>query len=156
MTVLDAFEAMERTAVGSAIKESLWLFPAIEAIHLIGLAVLGGSVLIVDLRLLGIGLTNISPRIVFRSVRPYFYASLVLMFATGIPLALSETVKLYYNFSAWVKGITLIIALIFTFAVRNRVAGGANSAGFVTGLVGLISIGLWFTVAAAGRWIGFS
>ena len=53
MDLLPYFEWIEASALGNAIRQSLWLFPVIEAVHLLGLSVLGGSVLIVDLRMLG-------------------------------------------------------------------------------------------------------
>ena len=58
MTLLPFFEWCESSALGEFIRSSLWLFPAIECVHLIGLVVLGGAVLLVDLRLLGLGLRD--------------------------------------------------------------------------------------------------
>ena len=76
--------------------------------------------------------------------------------STGIPLFLSESVKCYYNQSFWVKITTLPVALLFVFTVRKRVAFTAQDTTATTRLVGLVSLALWFTIAAAGRWIGFS
>src|SRR5713226_2669711 len=56
MSLLPFFEWCEHTAVGAAIRGSAWLFPVIEAFHLLALALIGGAILIVDLRLLGLGL----------------------------------------------------------------------------------------------------
>ena len=79
------------------------------------------------------------------------------MFLTGIPLFLSEAVKCYYNTSFWVKMTSLPVALAFTFSVRKWVVAAAPArASWRTRLIAAISLGLWFTVAAAGRWIGFS
>jgi hypothetical protein len=49
--LLPFFEWCEASFIGQTIRESLWLFPVIEAVHLLGLAVIGGAVLLVDLRL---------------------------------------------------------------------------------------------------------
>jgi hypothetical protein len=74
-----------------------------------------------------------------------------------VALFASEAIKCYYNFSFWVKMTTLPIAIVFVFFVRDRIARGAGmNATAVTRVVGFLSIALWFTVAAAGRWIGFS
>ena len=155
MNWLEVFDAMERTAVGQAIRESLWLFPAIEAVHLLGLGLLGGSLLMVDLRLLGVGLRSRAPRLVLADARPWFLAALATMFATGIPLFLSEAIKCFYNYSFWVKMIGLATGLVFTFAIKHPLV--RRDPGRLLGAVlGLVSIGVWFTVAAAGRWIGFS
>ncbi len=79
------------------------------------------------------------------------------MLATGTALFLSESVKCYYSQAFWVKITTIPIALLFTLLVRQRVAmAGTLETTGVTRLVALLSLALWFTVAAAGRWIGFS
>lgn len=154
--LFDTYDAWEQTWVGVAIRESLWLFPGIEAVHLIGLAVLGGSVLVVDLRLLGAGLTRASPAQVQARARWWFLGSLGVMLATGIPLFLSEAVKCCFNDSFEVKMAALALGVIFTFAVRNRVARRADAPAWLARAVGAASLGIWFTVAGAGRWIGFS
>ena len=154
--MFETFDRLEQTWIGQSIRESLWLFPGIEAVHLLGLAILGGSVLVVDLRLLGAGLTRATIPAVLSSARPWFLGSLVLMFATGIPLFLSEAIKCYYNTSFWVKMCALAIGIVFTFGVRNRVAMRRDAPRWATAFVGAISLTVWFTVAAAGRWIGFS
>jgi hypothetical protein len=152
----DAYDRMEQTWIGVAIRESLWLFPGIEAVHLLGLAMLGGAVLVVDLRLLGLGLTRLTTRQVSANARPWFIAALVLMFATGIPLFLSEAIKCCFNHSFEVKIAALLLGIVFTFAVRNPVAARGDAPAWMARIVGLVSLGLWFTVAGAGRWIGFS
>ena len=56
MSLLSFFEWCEDTAVGHAIRDSLWPFPVIESVHLLALALIGVAILLVDLRLLGLGL----------------------------------------------------------------------------------------------------
>ena len=147
----------EATLIGRAVADSVWAFPILEAVHLLGLCLLGGALLVVDLRLLGLGLTGQPVSRLARHARPWLLAGVLLMVATGIPLFLSEAIKVYYNTSFRVKMSALPVALAFTFGVRERVARGE---GFDPGprsrVVGAVSLALWFTVAAAGRWIGFS
>ena len=151
------FRWCESTLIGRAVAESVWAFPILEAVHLLGLCMLGGALLVVDLRLLGAGLTGQPVARLARHARRWLITALVIMVATGIPLFLSEAIKAYYNTSFWVKMITLPVALLFTFAVRERVARGEGLEPGVRGkVVGAVSLALWFTVAAAGRWIGFS
>ncbi|MXW16932.1 MAG: hypothetical protein F4X60_08830 [Gemmatimonadetes bacterium] len=151
------FRWCESTLVGRAIADSVWAFPILEAVHLLGLCLLGGALLVVDLRMLGVGLTGQPVSQLARHARPWLIAALIVMVATGIPLFLSEAIKAYYNTSFWVKMSTLPVALVFTFGVRERVA---RSEGMEPGprckVIGAVSLALWFTVAAAGRWIGFS
>jgi len=156
--LLPFFEWCETLWLGRAVVGSLWLFPVIEAVHLLGLSVLGGAILMVDLRMLGFGLTKRSVKDLAREARPFLLGALTTMVATGIPLFLSEPTKCYYSPAFWVKMYTLAIALVFTFTVRarfTRLEPVRNTARLQM-LVGALSIALWVTVAASGRWIGFS
>jgi hypothetical protein len=157
MDLLPLFQWFEASWLGNAVRLSLWLFPAIECVHLLGLALLGGSVLVVDMRLLGFGLRSLSVREVAREAERWMLGAIAVMLATGIPLFLSEAVKCYYSPAFWVKITTLPVAIAFALTVRRNVAGAEQEAGAaMRGAVALASLALWFTVAAAGRWIGFS
>jgi len=156
--LLPFFQWCETVWLGRVVVESLWLFPLIEAVHLLALSVLGGAVLLVDLRMLGFGLKNRTVAELARNARPFLIGAIVVMFSTGIPLFLSEPTKCYYSPAFWVKMWTLATALVFTFAIRNRVALSepVRNTARRQMLVGALSMALWITVAAAGRWIGFS
>ena len=155
--LLPFFEWCEATVLGTAIRDSIWAFPIIESIHLVGLCLLGGALLIVDLRLLGVGLRSQSISELVEQARPWMVAAIAVLVSTGLLLFLSEAVKCYYNTSFWVKMSTLPVALLFTFALRNRMAAEPSlETSARSRLLGAGSILLWLTVAAAGRWIGFS
>ena len=155
--LLPFFQWCESLWLGQLVVGSQWLFPAIEAVHLLGLAMLGGALLLVDLRLLGLGLTRTPVAALARDARPYLVGAIVLMIATGVPLFLSEAVKCYYNDSFWVKITTLPFAIAFTFTFRaSATTDSVRNTARRQKLAGALSIALWFVVAAAGRWIGFS
>ena len=156
MDVLAFFEWCESTGLGLMVRESVWLFPVIEAVHLLGLSLLGGAIFLVDLRLLGAGLTATPVAVLARQVRPWLTAAVVVMVTTGVLLFLSEAVKCYYSQAFWVKITTLPLAIAFTYAVRQKVAEAEASSRTTAALTGAASIALWLVVAAAGRWIGFS
>lgn len=155
--LLTIFMAIEDSAVGSVIAQSLWAFPVIEAVHLLGLCLLGGAIFVVDLRLLGVTMTEQRISEIAEYAHPWLRRAVVVLIVTGVLLFSSEAVKCYYNTSFWVKMTTLPLALFFTFTVRKRLV---SDPGLETSarsrMIGLASIALWFTVAAAGRWIGFS
>ena len=156
--LLPFFQWCESLWLGQFVVGSLWLFPVIESIHLLSLAMLGGSILLVDFRLLGLGLKDRAVSELARDARPWMIAALIAMVLTGIPLFLSEPIKCYYSTAFWIKMTTLPIALVFAFTVRTDVTRAApvRNTARRQQLVGALSIALWFTVAAAGRWIGFS
>ncbi len=155
--LLPFFEWCETLWLGRAVVGSSWLFPVIEAVHLLALSVLGGAVLIVDLRLLGTGLKRWTATELWREARPFMIGGLLMMIATGVPLFLSEAIKCYYNDSFWVKMTMLPIAIAFAFTIRaGAIKDSVRNTPRRQALVGAVSIALWVTVAAAGRWIGFS
>ena len=158
MSVLAAFTWLENTGAGAAIRASPWLFPVVEALHLVGLASIGGAVLVVDLRLLGLGLREQSVARVARAAQPWMTGSLVVMLASGVLLFLSEAVKCYNSFAFWVKMASLALAIVFAYTVRRRVAAADPVAVSPIGrrVVGATSLLLWAGVAWGGRWIGFS
>jgi uncharacterized membrane protein YhdT len=158
MSLLPFFQWCYDSAIGEAIRESTWVFPVIEAAHLLGLGLTIGAVLIVDLRLLGVGLRRQPVAPLAIAAEPWMLGSLAVMFSSGIPLFLSEATKCYYSFPFWVKMTCLLLVLVFTFTFRRHVTRADLTAkrpllGRVTAL---ISLGLWFGVAWGGRWIGFS
>ena len=156
--LLPFFQWCETLWLGRFVVGSNWLFPVIESVHLLALALLGGAILVVDLRMVGLGLSGREVKEIARDARPYMNFALAMMISTGIPLFLSEPIKCYYSPAFWVKMWTLAIALIFTYTYRTettRLEVVRNTARRQM-LVGALSIALWFTVASAGRWIGFS
>lgn len=157
MNLLPLFEWCEASWLGQVVQTSTWMFPVTEAVHLLGLSVLGGALLVVDLRLLNAMLRDQPVATLARGVRPWLNRSVALMLGTGFLLFMSEAVKCYQNPAFRLKMATLPLALAYTFLVRERVARRdvAPSAWTGRALAG-VSILLWFTVAAAGRWIGFS
>lgn len=158
MSLLPFFQWCEASAVGDAIRTSPWAFAVIESVHLLGLAAIGGAVLLVDLRLLGLGLRRQPVAQLARDAQPWLVASLVVMLSTGVALFLSESIKCYYSTPFWVKMTSLLLAIVFTFTVRRKVAMAdeARMRPIWQKVVALVSLALWFSVGASGRWIGFS
>ena len=153
---LPFFRWCETTFIAEAINNSIWLFAGVEAVHLVGLSMLGGAILLVDLRMMGFGLVRTPLPDLVRQARPWLVTGIAIMVVTGVSLFLSEAIKCYYNASFWVKMLTLPLAMAFTFKVRDRIAEDGWYVNAATRQAGAASITLWLIVAAAGRWIGFS
>jgi hypothetical protein len=151
------FEWCAATALGTAIQMSPWAFAVIESVHLLGLAVIGGAVLLVDLRMLGFGLSDQRIAEIARAAFPWLVGSLIVMLLTGVGLFLSEPMKLYYSRPFWLKMTSLALAMAFTFTIRRKVtmADETRMRPIWFKLVALVSLTLWFGVGASGRWIGF-
>jgi uncharacterized protein DUF6644 len=157
MSVLDFFERLQYSPLLVAMRSSTWIFPLIASLHLMGLALLGGAVLIVDLRLLGFGLRNQPLAQIARDAERWLLVSLAVLLPTGIlQFMCFAATKYYYLTAFWVKMAALPLALVFTFAVRRTVAGidETRMSPVWNKLVALVSLSLWSTVAIAGRLIG--
>ena len=157
MSLLPFFEWCEATWVGDAIRESQWLFPAIESVHLLALVVIAASVLVVDMRLFGVGLRDQPVAPIARDMQPWLIASLAVMLVTGVLLFLSEAIKCYYSPAFWIKMTSLALAIAFTFTVRRRVTlmDEARVRRSLRKAVAVVSVLLWAGVGWGGRWIGF-
>jgi uncharacterized membrane protein YhdT len=158
MSLLTFFQWCEASGIGETIRKSSWLFPVIEAIHLLGLGVIGGAVLVVDLRLLGLGLRRQSAAQLTRDAQPWLVGSLVLMIITGGLLFLSEAIKCYYHDAFWFKMSCLFLAIVFTFTIQRKVIVTDESRlrPLWSKVVAVVSVLLWAGVGIGGRWIGFS
>ena len=158
MDLMSLIQTIEQSGIGRLVRESVWLFAAIESVHLIGLTMMGGAALLVDLRLLNLVMSDRPVAELAADAKRYFNIGLVARVISGFALFASEAVKCYYSQPFWVKIITLFVATIFSYGFRNRVALARDDS-YSTGtkaLAALGSIAMWFVVAAAGRWVGFS
>jgi hypothetical protein len=137
-------------------QQSLWGFAVVEAIHLLGLAILGGVVLIVDLRLLGLILKAESPRNIARGLSRTLLASLTIMVLTGIALTSEEALKCYHSPAFRWKMALLGLAVVFYFTLHRAAVlrTDKNQANLTSRLAGIVSLTLWLGVGVAGRAIG--
>lgn len=150
------FEWCDASALGLAVRGNTWAFPLIETIHILAITVLLGSILMTDLRMLGIAVRGIPVARLQRQLSKGIDISLVIVLVTGILLFLSEAVKLDDNIAFRPKMILLATAILFHYTLHNRATASDAPAGPAWGkFAALVSILLWFGVGAAGRAIGF-
>ncbi len=151
------FQWCDRTALANAIRDSRFLFPIIESIHILALTVLLGTVIVVSLRLLGVGLTQRPAAEVYGTLSGLRNGALATMLVTGFMLFSSEAIKCYENPPFWAKMIMLFFAIVFQYTVvRSTTSKPAVSLSrFRATTAACLSLFLWFGVGAAGRAIGF-
>src|SRR5947209_5147418 len=154
-------ERLDQSAMGTAVRESLWLFPAIETVHLLGMAALVGTVGVLDLRLLGWLMRRERVSELASRLLPWAWAGFALQVITGALLFSSEAVKVYGNPAFRLKMLLILLtgvhALVFHWIVNRDVASWDDSAVLPVKakVSGLVSILLWVGIVAAGRFIGF-
>jgi len=159
--MLEFCQWLEQTSVGTAIRQSLWLFPAIETVHLLGMAALVGTVTVLDLRLLGWVLRRDRISHLVELLIPWVWFSFGVQLVTGALLFSSEAVKIYGNPAFRLKMLLLLLAgvqaVIFQTVISRKLSAWDERRSPPIGakLMGLISILLWASVVAAGRFIGF-
>lgn len=117
------------------------LYAPFGAIHLIGLALLGGCVIIMCLRLLGAGITDESPSTIERNLRLWHYVGAAIVIGTGLVIGGLNAERLYTSGAFFVKMISMLAALIFTFGVVNAIAkneGKVSTTSLVLGGIALV------------------
>lgn len=159
--VPEIWKSLEQTPIGSSVRESLWLFPAVETLHLLGMAVLVAAVGAFDLRLLGVAMRGVRVSELARKLFPWAWTAFALQIITGFLLFSSEATKMVVNPAFRIKmvliGLGGVHAVIFRWiGCRDMADWDPESKTPIRAKVaGIVSILLWVGVVAAGRWIGF-
>lgn len=153
---LPFFDWYAHTRLAHAMSDSKVLIAAAQIVHLVGMTLLIGTIMMVDLTMLGWGIRRHPVARVAEELRPWTAGGLVIMFLTG-PLNLaSESMKCYNATFFWIKMGLLIVAIVFHFTVHRRITmADPPVSGFRAGLVACVSLTLWFGIALAAKFIGF-
>ena len=133
------------------LDSSPMIFPVLECFHIIGMALLVGTIALVDFRMLGWAMRNQTAAELADDMKPWTHVGLAVMLLSGPMLFLSDWDMYWYN-SGWrVKMVLLLLALAFNFTVhRKAIASGSPGKG-----VALTSLLLWAGVIAGGIFIAF-
>jgi hypothetical protein len=149
------FYWLAHTTVGTTIRSSATLIAITQIIHLLGLTMLIGTVLMVDMALLGFGIRHHPVSRIAAELAPWTIGGLVVMLISGPFILSSETLKCYESSFFWMKMAILVAAIAFHFTVHRRVVRSEPPPGrFRAALVACVSLGLWISVALAGKMIG--
>lgn len=152
---------MEQTPLSVTIRESQLLFPFLEGLHVLALALSVGTIVALDLRLLGWGLRRTRVTTIFEQLRPWSLAGFVVMFVTGILLFWSEPVKVWGQPSFVIKmvllGVLGVNALVFDRGIYPQVGtwDAAETVPARARFAGATSLLLWFAVISLGRWTAY-
>ena len=148
-------EWLSTSPLANAMNGPEWAFPVVESFHFIGFALLIGTIAIVDLRMLGLGMRHQRASELVTDLAPWTLAGLVLMLTTGPAMFSADAVVYFYNPSFRLKMICLLTAIVFNYTIHRMVA--KSDASPIAGkLVACLSLLLWTGVVAGGRMIAFS
>jgi hypothetical protein len=154
---LPIFEWSDQTQVAIAIRNSRWLFPVIETFHLLALALLLGTVIIMSLRLFGLAMMRERISELAKQLAPWTVGALCVLLPSGWLLFASEAFKCYDSIPFRVKMVCLLLALTYHFTFYRKIvcADDNRITPFTARAAGIFSLALWFSVGLGGRAIGF-
>jgi hypothetical protein len=160
MTVQTAFRWVEDTAVGTAIRESIWLFPTFESLHVLTLAAMLGTIAVVDLRLMGVASRNRLASALMKDVLPFTRVAFAVTIVTGVLLFTSNASQYVQNTPFLLKLGLLFLAFVNILVFHRLIERGidawdAGTPPLSARISGALSLAAWIGVVAAGRWIGF-
>jgi hypothetical protein len=153
--LLSLAQAVDGSSFIRTMREIAIIGAMVNVFHLLALAVFAGAVLVVDLRFMGAGLTREPLEDVAAQARPWLIAGFWALVVTGLFQLALQPVKEYYSDMFNFKMKVMVVAIIFTFVVRPRLARADETRLGIWGkLVGLASLALWAGVAIPARLIG--
>ena len=148
------------TALGTAIRESALVFPVILSLHLTGMGLFGGMILMTDLRILGIALTKHPVSDIVNGLRPWKHLGLTLTATCGILLLWCKAAIYYPNPYLRLKLLLFVLIIIHAIVFRGvyRNVSELDRSPVIPGrakMAAVLSMVLWLSVLTAGRWIGY-
>jgi hypothetical protein len=164
MTLSDSLLALEHTSLAAAMSGQLggeWLFPIVETLHVISLAMVFGSIVMVDLRLVGSASRNSAVSRLSHEVLPYTWGAFGCAIVTGTLLFISKAHVYFHNLQFQLKFLCMLLAgvnmLVFHFGAYRRVADwDMGTPPAAARLAGGLSLTSWIAVIFFGRWVGFT
>lgn len=142
-------------------EHNSWAIPAIQSAHILGIAMVMGSVLMIDLRILGLTWTDQTLRQTTDRFGPWLTGSLWLLLATGLLMVIGEPVRELVTFSFWLKmtlvAIAAVVAVIFQRALRTHERHWEDTLVRRASVKGL-AVGtflIWMAIIVLGRLIAY-
>jgi len=149
-----------RTAASNFIKDTTWVIPTVQSIHILAIAALLASMAMLDLRLAGFIGRQQSTRELARRFLPVLWWALPVLLATGILMITGEPARELLNRLFWIKMGALACALLLTIPMQ-RLAADARLAELprarrnVLRSIACVSLLLWMVIVFCGRWIAY-
>lgn len=158
---LGAFsEWLYNTPVSQGIQNASWVIPTVQSIHIIAIAMLMGSAIVLDLKLAGLIARTESATIVFRRYMPWLWAGLAVLLLTGLVMVLGEPARALENWVFWTKMGLVVIAFFLTLVMRvpmlrEDLGDQSRVWSLLVKPLGLLAIAIWVLIIICGRWIAY-
>lgn len=157
----DLIHRLNESSGSIALRESLLLWPVIEAAHVLSIMLFAGTILLVDLRLLGAVLPEVRLSEMTGRILPWTVVGLVLLIVTGALLFYAKPLVYFHNLFFRAKLLVIAAALVnvAVFHVRQHRCGPAWDAGgalpFGVRSMAVVSLSAWIAVIIAGRLVAY-
>ena len=150
------FEWHAKSWLAERISGSIWLFPFIETIHILAMAVMFGGMLVLNIKMLGLGFSRQPLPLLSKTLQRFINWGIWIMLISGYMMFCSEAMKCYTNDGFKFKMAFLLAALIFQWTMYRKVVATdtQSRSGLAVGTA-LLCFFLWFGVGVGGRAIGF-
>ena len=155
-------EQIEASSIGVFVRESIWGFPILVTIHIIGLVFSVGIVVWLDLRLLGVSMTGVPVSRLYRRLMPLAFLGFAVMFISGVTIFTGFATSAYKNTYFRIKLLALLLAginaLLYHTNIERRISlwDRAPAPPTPARMAGIISILAWATVILAGRMLSYT
>ena len=161
MAFEQALTRLQDLSLPTQIRESDWMFPTIETVHVFALVLVVGTIMTVDLRLLGIANKDRPFSEVASEMLPWTWAAFAIAALAGMLMFSSKALTYYGNIPFRLKMICLLLAginmvMFHWLGTRHLEAWDRGRPPRAAKLAGGASLLLWVTIVAAGRWVGFT
>jgi hypothetical protein len=144
-----------QNAIADAVNNTEWAFPLAECVHIGGFAVGIGSIVLVDFRMLNLGLRHETAARILKYTEPWTLIALTLVVFSGFALFLSQTGVYLINPIFPYKMYALLAAIVFNFSVHRKVATMENPPPGLSKFVAALSLLLWVSVVFGGLFVTF-
>jgi hypothetical protein len=157
MSIQSFGQWLYETPLSTSFRETSWVVPAVQSIHILAIAVVIGSALVSELRLAGLIATDEAPGNVVRRYLPWISRALLVLLASGTLLVVAEPQRTLGNTVFWLKMALVLGAFLTTLAFRRPLLTAPAGNGAVPAKA--IAFGLllvWVVVIFCGRFIAYT
>ena len=152
-SLLPAFEWLQHTDLAETIRHSAALIATLEIVHLLGLTLLLGTIMMIDFTLLGWGIGRFPASKIAIELNGWTVAGLAIMLISGPLILISEAVKCYRSPAFWIKMTLLALAIAYHFTIHRKAVLAEPALRGNAKLAASVSLALWIAVALAGKGI---
>jgi hypothetical protein len=161
MSLLTFGHWLYATPASTVLRQTLWVIPTVQAVHIVSVAILYGSALVSNLRLAGVLATDETSAAVVRRYLPWMWYALAVLLLSGLLLILAEPDRTLGNAVFWIKMTLLLTAFGMTLFFQKPLLDPGSSVPNpdklgTTKPTAWLSLAIWTAVICCGRFIAYT